>query len=107
MTVLTAAIEVHIRRMYHAFCVVDLAVNERDVPFECNLSVMYSYVRDSDAPPRQGLLANVPSMGTLKYGLPAMLKSLSKSICCQPVRTKGGLLKTIHVAVADGDAGNT
>jgi hypothetical protein len=101
-TVLTAAIEVHIRRAYHAFCVVDVEFTERDGRFECIFSVKYSYKRDSDAPLRQGGLSVVPSMGALKSGLPAMLESLSKSIGCRSVQTESGLLDNFLVAIADG-----
>lgn len=52
----------------------------------------------------KGLLSVAPSMSALKSGLPAMLESLSKSIGGRPVRTEGGLLNSIHIAIAEGDA---
>lgn len=100
----TAAIEVYIRRVYRAHRIFDLAVSDKDGRLECSFSFKFSDVKEDEAPLRQGLLSVVPSMSAFKSGLPGMLEDLSQSIGDRPVRTEGGLLNMLHIAIADGNA---
>jgi acetyl-CoA carboxylase/biotin carboxylase 1 len=97
----SAALEVYVRRVYRAHRVLSLKVEDVSGRLTCSFTFQSADVDESEAPVRQGMMAVVPTLTTLKKDFPGILDDLSNIIGDKPARTEAGALNTLHLSVSD------
>lgn len=64
--------------------------------FTCSFTFEPADVKESVAPVRQGMMAVVPTLTTLKKDFPGILDDLSNAIGDKPTTTEAAALSTLH-----------
>jgi acetyl-CoA carboxylase/biotin carboxylase 1 len=100
ISVVEAALEVYIRRVYRAHRVLDLSVTiDHGLP-TCSFTFQFADTPKSEAPIRQGILRVIPSVDSFESSLPELLQDLSSIVGDRPTSTPGGPLNMVHLAVS-------
>jgi len=95
-----AALEVYVRRVYRAYRISDIAVQEKDGRLTCNWSFEFADIKESESVVRHGHMAVVSSMDDLESDLPKILDDFGGQFEGDDSATQGtgAPVNVLHVA---------
>eukprot|EP00565_Helicotheca_tamesis_P003884 CAMPEP_0185725054 /NCGR_PEP_ID=MMETSP1171-20130828/1378_1 /TAXON_ID=374046 /ORGANISM="Helicotheca tamensis, Strain CCMP826" /LENGTH=2089 /DNA_ID=CAMNT_0028393057 /DNA_START=20 /DNA_END=6289 /DNA_ORIENTATION=+ len=100
-----AAVEVYVRRVYRAYRIIDINVEEVDGKLTCEWSFSFADVAESESVVRHGVLSVIPGIDSLESNLPGILDFYGAKFDSDESSTQGtgGPVNVLHIASMEGD----